>query len=519
MQLLLFPTAEQETALKLKNLDLAVEQTAIELGAGVVERYLQVPDGPVLYVKEILGIHEIRPYQERALRALSEHRRVCMRGPHGIGKTALESWVVLWALSVFKEIKAPTTASAWRQLTEFLWPEIHKWAANAKWDRLGLVVRRDRELLRLRLQLDDNRFAFAIASSDEAKIEGAHSAVIAYGFDEAKAIPDEIWDAAEGAFSTGVGYALAISTPGAPAGRFYDIQARKKGYEDWHVIHVSEEEAREHVPGFAEWADARARQWGKESAIYQNRVAGNFAQSDEDSVIPLAWIEAAMARWTSDGQPDAVPPTIGADIARMGEDKTVFAKRYGNWFAPMLRYSKMDTMEVSGLLGVQLAATGARANIDVIGIGSGVYDRLKEQGKSVFAINVSRSSHARDKTGQFGFVNLRSALMWGLRERLDPESGDDIAIPPDDKIVGDLTAPTWVLTSGGKIKVESKNEIKKRLGRSPDDGDALMLAFAGGEAVSAEVMRSISEPDKSRFVAEAPQGSRWSRGKKTSWRR
>src|SRR3972149_8315130 len=262
---------------------------------------------PVAFARDILGVIEIRPYQEQALSALLEHRRVCMRGPHGIGKTALEAWAVLWALAVHEEIKAPTTASAWRQLTENLWPEIHKWSSRAKWDRIGLRVRPERELLKRRLQLGDNRFAFALASSDEAKIEGAHSAVVFYGFDEAKTIQAEIWDAAEGAFSTGEGYALAISTPGEPAGRFYDIQTDRRSYPHWHIIRVTETEARRVVPGFAQWADLMAVQWGEQSAVYQNRGAGEFAQSETETVIPLAWVEAAMDRWTPDGRPSDTP--------------------------------------------------------------------------------------------------------------------------------------------------------------------------------------------------------------------
>jgi len=464
---------------------------------------------PVAFVHDILGVTEIRPYQEHALSALLEHRRVCMRGPHGIGKTALEAWAVLWALAVHEEIKAPTTASAWRQLTEYLWPEIHKWSSRAKWDRIGLRVRPERELLKRRLQLGDNRFAFALASSDEAKIEGAHSAVVFYGFDEAKTIQAEIWDAAEGAFSTGEGYALAISTPGEPAGRFYDIQTNRRSYPHWHIIRVTESEARRVVPGFAQWADLMAVQWGEQSAVYQNRVAGEFAQSETDTVIPLAWVEAAMDRWTPDGRPSDTPTTFGADIARTGENKTVFAPRTGNWFAPLIRHSKRDTMETAGFLASEMISVDW-ANVDVIGIGAGVFDRLREQGLNVRPINVGEATGLRDKTGRFGFVNLRSALLWGLRERLEPESGDDIALPPDDDLLADLTAPKWTLTSAGKIKVESKDEIVKRLGRSPDSGDAVMLAYAAPESMPGAV-REANPKARSKFVRSDLQGGRFGR--------
>jgi hypothetical protein len=182
------------------------------------DRYLD-EDGIILFVVEVLGVSP-KPYQEDILRAFVRERRVAARGPHGLGKSAVASWCILWIIGVHSDdVKCVTTASAWRQLEKFLWPEVRKWALRADWSKLGIEVREGRELLSLSLRLG-TREAFAAASDNPQLMEGAHGSVVAYVFDEAKAIPDDTWDAAEGAFSQDglegkVAYAIAISTPGA----------------------------------------------------------------------------------------------------------------------------------------------------------------------------------------------------------------------------------------------------------------------------------------------------------------
>jgi hypothetical protein len=117
--------------------------------------------------------------------------------------------------------------------------------------------------------------------------------------------------------------------------------------------------------------------------------------------------------------------------------------------------------------------------VDVVGIGAGVVDRLREQRMNVQAFNAGNRTDWRDVSRELQFANLRSASWWNLRELLDPAQGHSIALPPDDLLTGDLTAPRWRQSSGGKILLESKEDLRKanRLGRSTDDGDAVVMAF------------------------------------------
>lgn len=432
-------------------------------------------------------------YQIEILGAVPTRGRVAARGPHGLGKTTNMAIAALW-FALTREAagidwKIVTTAGAWRQLEKYLWPEIHKWARRLKWDALGRApFREGRELLDLSLQLEHGE-AFAAASSNAALIEGAHADAVLYLFDEAKAIPPSVWDAAEGAFSGATNgreaLALAQSTPGEPTGRFYDIHTRRPGLEDWWARHVTLDEAIAAGRVSETWAMQRELQWGRNSAAFANRVLGEFHSSDEDAVIPLAWVEAANERWRAwvdAGRRE--PPgrmVVGVDVARFGDDKTVLAVRKGDVVEELRVTAKQDTMETVGAVGGLLAhgtySVNAVAVVDTDGLGAGVTDRLREQGRRTIAFHAGTRTDKKDRSGELGFVNTRSAAWWNLRELLDPAYDEQIALPDDPELIGDLTAPHWKVLSGSKIEVEKRDSIVSRLGRSPDRGTAVVQAF------------------------------------------
>lgn len=431
-------------------------------------------------------------YQVEILSQIPRETRVSVRGPHGLGKSALLSWLVLWfsttrdALGV--DWKVLTLASVWRQLERFLWPEIHKWSRRLKWETIGRDPFKESELLRLSLKLRYGE-AFAISSDTPEAIEGAHADHILYIFDESKIIPDPVWDSAEGAFSSGKETIwISASTPGEPRGRFYQIQTRARGYQDWYVRHVTCDEAIQAGRISREWVQNRERQWGASSAAFRNRVLGEFAE-EQDAIIPYSWVEAAIDRWRDrwgDGEvpKNALPPisSIAADIGRGGDPSTILI-RYGDILGPVIRLDEKNIMAVVGVIQGILTRekTSAPVIVDVIGIGAGVVDRLRELSIEVLPFNAAERTDQLDRSGGFGFADTRSAAWWHLRELLDPNYGSTISLPPDDEdlLIGDLTSPHWKILSGGLIKVESKDEIRRRLGRSTDYGDVVVMSFWG----------------------------------------
>lgn len=463
-----------------------------------LDRYY--PD-PVGFARDCIAWPEgdsLTPYQAEILEAIPTRRRVAVRGPHGLGKTTTFALAVLWfALTrdaAKVDWKCVTTAGAWRQLEQYLWPEIHKWARRVRWDQLGRSpLRPGSELLTLNLRLRYGS-AFAVASDQPALIEGAHADSVLYLFDESKAIPAGTFDAAEGAFSGAQPYGLpeafgaAQSTPGAPSGRFYDIHARRPGFEDWWTRHVTADEAVDAGRISREWLEQRRRQWGADSALYANRALGQFHADDEDGVIPLAWLEAANERWTAwDRNSQPVPAgrrVLGVDVARGGGDLTAFAARQGNIILGLERHDRADTMVIAGMVAARLTPhPHSTAVVDSIGVGAGVLDRLREQGVGTLAFTASAGTARRDASGEFGYVNVRAEGWWNLREMLDPAYHPTLAIPPDDLLAGDLTSPRWRVMSGGRLQVEGKDDIRKRLGRSTDTGDAVVQACWASSAV------------------------------------
>lgn len=210
-------------------------------------------------------------------------------------------------------------------------------------------------------------------------------------------------------------------------------------------------------------------------------LLGDFEAGQEDDssqVIPTAWILAAQARWTP--RPPGWLDVLGVDVARGGDDKTVLSPRSANWMGHQIVSPGESTPNGAKVAELIIAAIPAgqapMIHIDVIGVGSSPYDHCLQLGLDALAMNSSNASTAREKMGKFGFVNKRAEWWWRLREALDPASGEEIALPPDRELRADLTAPRWEVALRG-IKIESKDDVKERIGRSTDKGDSCVYCF------------------------------------------
>lgn len=212
---------------------------------------------------------------------------------------------------------------------------------------------------------------------------------------------------------------------------------------------------------------------------------GDFAVTIKDDLwqaIPTAWVIEAQNRWLQTQKPDVSLRAVGVDPSRGGADETAISKLYGVWFAPIISHPGENVPD--GIVGAKrvLDAMGdenALIAIDVVGIGASVYDQLKVlSGVRVRAVNVGEAPNTHDKTGRYQFANLRAQIVWQFREALDPASGENIALPPDSQLRVDLCAARYSVV-GGKIKIETKDDIKNRIKRSPDRGEAILLCWYG----------------------------------------
>jgi hypothetical protein len=234
---------------------------------------------------------------------------------------------------------------------------------------------------------------------------------------------------------------------------------------------------------------------------------GDFNAGIEDDpwqAIPTAWVDSAMARWQSRDAPGEMD-SMGVDPAVGGKDNFILAPRHGTWFAPLIRYPGHEIpQETAGQVGAGLVIKHRRdrapVHIDLIGWGLTVHNSLHENRVQVIGINAAKGSKGYTVDGKLSFANVRAELVWRMREALDPANPDPIALHPDPKLKADLCAYKWKITKQG-ILVRSKDEMKEELGRSPDDGDATLLANI--DTVKKEVWDSLlaaKEDEKDRYA-------------------
>ena len=203
------------------------------------------------------------------------------------------------------------------------------------------------------------------------------------------------------------------------------------------------------------------------------------AMADPWQIIPTEWVRAAQRRWMEREKPDVPLTAVGIDPARGGRDNMSMAKRYDNWFAQVSFWP--GAVVSDGPTGAALVKQSlgeeepGDMNIDVGGIGSSVYDSTKVMYKRVIPVNAASGSEYRDKSGMLKMRNMRAEYYWRMRDALDPNGGDDISLPPGNEIVADLCSARYKLTTAG-VQVEDKEEIKARIGRSPDKGESILLA-------------------------------------------
>lgn len=234
----------------------------------------------------------------------------------------------------------------------------------------------------------------------------------------------------------------------------------------------------------------------RSQVLYGDFKAG--LQDDAWQVIPTEWVRAAQRRWTDARPRDAFLTCVGTDIAAGGSAKTVLALRYKHWIAPLMKYPGQATPD--GVVVAQLIKSiidpiptnhrpGLAVNFDCIGVGAGLAAAGKLLGiHYLVPVNFAASGGGTDRTGNMTFVNMRAFAYWYLRDMLDPSrplAKDELplALPPDNELLADLTAPRWGMTMSG-VRIEKKEEIAKRIGRSTDCGDAVVYAcvptIAGG---------------------------------------
>lgn len=471
----------------------------------------QAQRDPVWWCEHVL---RVKPWSKQIeiIESVRDNPCTAVRSCHGAGKSFVAGQVILWFLYAFSPSIVLSTAPTWRQVEKLVWKEVrasHSRARNAGRPLGGSLLPASPELQIVR----DQWYAAGLSTNDPDRFQGYHEEHLLVVVDEAAGVPEDIHEAVEGVLTSEHTRLLLLGNPTSVGGTFHKA-FKSPRYRAIHIsafdtpnftaFGITEQDFRDNtweakltgpLPNpkliTPAWGYDKFVKWGPDSVAYQARVAGNFPEGADDTLIPLAWVEAAQARWL-DAEPGE-PVEIGCDVARYGSDETVIAIRRGIRVEPLLVYAQKDTMETAGLVKAAHVETGATAiKVDEIGIGAGVVDRLKELKCPATGVNVATAAAEPER-----FTNLRAELWWNLRELLDPNprvNPNPIALPPDDQLLADLTNVKYKIDSRGRIQLESKEEIKKRLGRSPDRGDAVVLAYAPSvthDPAALEVLRGL----------------------------
>ena len=420
--------------------------------------------------------------------------------------------------------KVALTAPTGRQVDVIMMPEV------SRLFRAAQVL--PGRLLTHGIKTDYDEWFLTGFKSDENNTEawsGFHAVNTMFIVTEASGLSESVFNAIEGNLQ-GNSRLLLVFNPNVTTG----YAARAMTSKRFHSFRLNSLHAenvvrkKEVIPGQVnyEWVADKVQSWAspvskdsfdigegdfkwecglyRPNDLFRVKVLGMFPKVSEDVLIPFEWIQLANERWKelqADGHTTRKSVRLGVDVAGMGRDSSVLCPRYGN-FVPKFEIHQSagvaDHMHVVGMTTPYLTDKKARAFIDTIGEGAGVLSRLRElHYKNAISCKYSEGAKGQhDLTGQYEFVNMRAFLYWSLRDWLNPKNGFCPALPPCEELTLELTNTHWKFHSTGAVIIEPKEDIKKRIGRSPDYSDALANTFYPNERIY------MSEEEVEKFINE-----------------
>lgn len=415
---------------------------------------------PVLFCEDVLG-DTLWEKQKEVLYSLRDNPFTTVRSGHGVGKSAVSARAVVWFLSVFHPSKVITTAPTWNQVETILWSEINKVINKSKFPLGG-------EVLKTRWRLNDDHFAIGFSTDDPTKFQGHHSPHVLVIFDEATGVKPDIWEASKGLLSNEHARFLAIGNPTLPYGEFYN--SFKSSLYNKITISCLESpnvtQNRTVIPGLVtrEWVEQMKEEYGENSGIYKSRVLGDFPEEGTDTLISLTTVEKAIGEGKKEGV-----YVLGVDVARYGEDSTVFSVVKGDTQIYIDGYTgKSTTRTVGEIVNLHKKYDFETIAVDDTGVGGGVTDQLKEIELPVIPVNFGSSARDSEK-----FENIKAEIFFNLKKDIEESR---FYLSPCDKLKEELPSLLYEITSRGKFKIVSKDKLKSLGIPSPDYADATVLS-------------------------------------------
>jgi phage terminase large subunit len=449
-----------------------------------IEQLLELyVDDPVAFVEDILQA-EPDDWQRKVLQDLAEYPRVSVRSGQGVGKTALESWAVIWFLCCRPFPKVVCTAPTKQQLYDVLWAEIAKWMEKSlvkeilKWTKTKIYM----------VGFEDRWFATAKTATRPENMQGFHEDHMLFICDEASGIADPIMEAILGTLSGEDNKLLLCGNPTRTSGVFYDSHHKDRDLFRTHKVSCmdSSRTSKENI-------EMLIKKYGADSDVCRVRVYGEFPRAEPDAFIALELAETATEY---EVEPSGDTLNIGVDVARFGDDETVIAPRIGMKVFDLVVLHKQDTTYTAGTVLATIRdylkefkdIKNVRIKIDDDGVGGGVTDQLNavinEQGLDYEVYPVHNNSTAENAEDDEHYNSLGTEIWARVRNILQDHfsaivQGKEpiVQLPNDSKLISQLTTRKYRIDSRGRIALERKDDMKRRGLSSPDRADAVVLAF------------------------------------------
>jgi hypothetical protein len=427
---------------------------------------------------------EAKDWQASGLRDYIEHQFCAWCTGSGVGKSAMLAIIILHFLATRPFPKIPCTAPSGHQLNDVLWAEIHKWMRRS--EMLSKLFKHTATKVGL-IGHENEWFAVARTSRpqpgrDTAEgLQGFHADHVLYAVDEGSGVSDQILGAVDGALTTPGSHAIIASNPTRRTGYFYKIMHDEELQRVWATRVISSRDSSFVDPAYIKRIESH---YGAESDYCRMRVDGLFPRAESSALVTAEQVYEAHKRVIPDEKIVNEPVVLSLDPARFGDDDSVWMARKGPRLIFREQVHGMDVQEVT-TFGIdlihQLGASEYR--IDEIGIGAGVVDHSKHMLKKekVRVIGVHVGERALDEER---FFNLRAEIFWNVRNVINYAS-----IPIEtDRFDEEITRIYYGWDSKDKkIRVEKKDEIKRKLGRSPNDADAFAILYGNLRASTAVV--------------------------------
>lgn len=441
--------------------------------------------------------------------------RAAIKSAHGVGKTTLTAWAGWYYLITRPQSRVVSTAPVQAQLHDVLWPEYSKW-----WSRMPEQLKADWRISGAHIRHVTNPmdwFAVARTSNRAANLQGFHGQYLMIQADEASGVPADVFEVIEGALSEAElegseAFLMMTGNPNFNAGEFHQAFTRNKDLYLRYTITGDPKTKPKPIDGkffiservTKRYRDTMAKKYGRDGAVYDVRVRGQFPRQEDGAVVPLEWAERATAVPVPGFDKHLHGITLVMDVARKGGDETVIGVFRQNHCLEMKAWPKTSTEQCVDIIGdyaMRFQKTGYRIErvvIDEPGVGGGVIDTSKRRLElPIVPYNGGQTmKQGRDPDEDVRmFANKRSRDWWTVRRAFEVGA---ISIPADETLVAQLASVHYdYQDKNDKIIVESKRSMRDRLGddASPDRADVIVMGLAPWYSMADPTIFAISEQD------------------------